>query len=60
MAEEHIQNTGREKTYAGRGEKPQKRPQKGSRAWIEAKHERHLKKGMDVKHLSKYTGRKRR
>jgi len=37
-----------------------KRPQKGSRAWIEAKRERQLRKGLEVRPLSKYSGRIRK
>ncbi|CAO4369968.1 unnamed protein product [Caenorhabditis nigoni] len=33
---------------------------KGSKAWIEAKRQRQIKQGRDVKHESKYSGRKRK
>lgn len=56
----HIEVLGRNRFIRYSNKADRKRPlKKGTRPWIEAKRERHLRKGKDVKRLSKYTGRRR-
>ncbi|PAV58394.1 hypothetical protein WR25_23935 [Diploscapter pachys] len=42
------------------GNRREKKPSKGSKAWVEAKRLRQIKQGRDVRHESKYSGRKRK
>ncbi|CAD6188215.1 unnamed protein product [Caenorhabditis auriculariae] len=52
-----VDNTERTFTISGRRDS---KPAKGSKAWIEAKRQRMVRKGRDVRHESKYSGRKRK
>ncbi|KAJ1352120.1 hypothetical protein KIN20_008314 [Parelaphostrongylus tenuis] len=53
----HIENT--ERVFAV-SRKKEKKPLKGSREWIQKKRERMIKQGRNVRHDSKYSGRKRK
>ncbi|KAK6038278.1 hypothetical protein COOONC_24217 [Cooperia oncophora] len=53
----HVENTARMFTVA---RKHEKKPLKGSKEWIQKKRERMLKQGRNVRHESKYSGRKRK
>ncbi|XGW15839.1 hypothetical protein V3C99_001352 [Haemonchus contortus] len=53
----HVENSGRVFTVT---RKHEKKPLKGSKEWIQKKRERMIKQGRNVRHESKYSGRKRK
>ncbi|CAB3403602.1 unnamed protein product [Caenorhabditis bovis] len=55
--QKHIDNAGRRFVWNSR---KSEKVVKGSKAWIEQKRQRMIKQGKDVRHESKYSGRKRK